>query len=115
MLRLAIVDAFGRFLYAHVGCPGYCGDAGVWNRSRFKVDNLDSDGLWRTLAAVLSVQWAGQRVEKVIWPFLVGNGAFAPSSYMQKCYPERDESLPARMLTVHCVIHERLWRWGLAG
>jgi hypothetical protein len=61
------------------------------------VDNLERDDLLHSPAVVLSVQWAGQTVGKVIQPFLVRNGALAPSTHLQKCYPDGDESLTTRM------------------
>jgi hypothetical protein len=97
MLLLAIVDARARIPQAHFGAPGCCRDAGVWNHSHFTMYKLERGGLLRTPAAVLSVRWAGQTVEKVIQPFLVGDGAFEPSTHMQKCYPDCDGFLPAHV------------------
>jgi hypothetical protein len=45
MLLLAIVDACGRFTFASVGAPGSVGDAAVWNRSRFKTEDIMENGL----------------------------------------------------------------------
>ena len=78
-LLLAVVDANGRFIYVSAGYPGCFGDAGAFMNSKLK-EKIE--------AGLLSTNWSCTvgEITRTYKPFLVGDGAFPLSIYMQKCF-----------------------------
>lgn len=83
ILLLACVDARGVFTYVNGGSPGSTGDAAVFNYSRLsrKIKNR---------------HWLGTHSKVInnmeVKPYLVGDSAFALTSYMMKCYNEGEDA-----------------------
>lgn len=92
MLLLAIVDARGRFLWVNAGAPGSQGDAGVWQRDVFRTEAIEKHGLMDTPKAWLHNPSNQEQPWLEVSPFFVGDGAFAFTRYMMKCFPETQEA-----------------------
>jgi hypothetical protein len=78
-LLLAVCDINLRFTYVNAGAPACVGDAGLFSWSRLH-DRIQ-DGLMRTVNVPLYFD-DGQRED--LWPYLVGDAAFALGEHMMK-------------------------------
>jgi hypothetical protein len=78
-LLLAVCDADMRLLYVNAGAPACVGDAGLFGRSRLKV-NIDA-GILCTCPVTLFFE-DGTRQD--MWPYLVGDAAFPLGQHMMK-------------------------------
>ncbi|CAH2000081.1 unnamed protein product [Acanthoscelides obtectus] len=87
---LGVADAIYNFLYVDVGCQGRISDGGV-----FKCTSLYKD-LENNTAHVPRSDALPGRTEPVPY-VLVGDDAFAMSSYLMKPYPGRTLEIPKRM------------------
>jgi DDE superfamily endonuclease len=87
-----IVDARGRALYATFGHPGSSPDARIWLRDELRA-KLDGGAL---NSPVKEIEFrVGNVVHKrTITPYIVGDGAFVPRTYMMRCF--RDENTLAK-------------------
>ena len=77
-MLLAVCDADGQFTYIRAGSPGMVRDAGLWARS--DLQKLIEQGLLEVAASELE---AGGE-ERNVYPFLVGDSAFALSPCMMR-------------------------------
>ena len=98
ILILAVVDARGVFTYVNAGSPGSVGDASAYNTSLLARN-------------VVSRRWLGS-CEKVIcgktvYPFLVGDSAFALSNKMMKCFEDSGHLLPRQETFNYQIIRTR--------
>ncbi|XP_045123980.1 uncharacterized protein LOC123511938 isoform X2 [Portunus trituberculatus] len=90
IVLLGVADGNYNFLYADVGCQGRISDGGV-----FKFTSLYNT-LENNSAHVPSVEALPGRTEPVPY-VLVGDDAFAMSSYLMKPYPGRALDIPKRV------------------
>ena len=90
ILLLAMVDADGLFTYISAGAPGNVGDSGLFSRSALK-RNID-DGMQRKFQFELPVVGQMHR----IYPYLVGDAAFALDMHMLKIIDPAQDELDVR-------------------
>jgi hypothetical protein len=87
-----IVNARGRAMYATFGHPGSSPDAGIWLRDELR-DKLDKGAL-TSPAKELQFKVGDVVHSRVITPYIVGDGAFVPRTYLMRCF--KDESTLAK-------------------
>jgi hypothetical protein len=94
MLLLVVADQALLFTYINTGAPGNIGDAGLYLRSSLYAQM--QEGLLDCMPVQLAVNGELQEIT----PYLVGNGAFSLSNYMQKNFDVKNQAVRGDPLCV---------------